>query len=108
MKYLEAYQFPFRSPKWLQNLLCCLVAPFVPIAGAVVPLGYQFDIIEALHSRAKKDKSPHFAVTRLLKSLLRGAWPFLVHLIVGLPIALVGVIPVLVCYFGLMISMPPA
>jgi hypothetical protein len=108
MKYLEAYQFPFRSPKWLQNLLCLLVAALVPIAGMMVILGYQFDIIEALHLRGKQDNYPDFDVNRLMKYLLRGAWPFLVQLIVGLPIALVGVIPVLVCYFGLMISMTPA
>ena len=108
MKYFEAYQFPFRSPKWVQNLLCCLVAALVPIAGAMVLLGYQFEIVEALHLRGKQDTYPDFDVNRLGKYLMRGAWPFLVQLIVGLPLALVGVIPVIVCYFGMMISMTTA
>jgi Protein of unknown function (DUF4013) len=108
MKYLEAYQFPFRSPKWLQNVLYCLVAALVPIVGMMVLLGYQFEIIEALHLRGDKDDYPDFDVNRLLKYLLRGAWPFLVALIVGLPVGLVGVIPLLVSYFGLLISMTPA
>jgi hypothetical protein len=108
MKYIEAYRFPFRSPKWVHNLLCCLVAAFVPIAGAMVIHGYQFEIIEALHLRRKEDDYPEFDLNRLLKYLVRGAWPFLVQLIIGLPIGFLAVIPLLVCYFGFLISMAPA
>jgi hypothetical protein len=107
MKYLEAYKFPFRSPKWLQNALCCLVAALVPIAGVMVLFGYQFEIVEALHLRGKEDDYPDFDTNRLGKYLLRGAWPFLVALIVGLPIGFIGVIPFLVCYFGFLISVSP-
>jgi hypothetical protein len=108
MKYIEAYRYAFRSPRWLQNFACCLVAAFVPIAGVMVILGYQFDIVEALHLRGTTDDYPDFDVNRLGKYLLRGAWPFLVSLIVGLPIGLLGVIPIIVCYFGLVISISPA
>ena len=108
MKYIEAYRFPFRSANWLPNLMCCLVAALVPIAGPMVLLGYQFEIIEALHLRGKQDDYPDFDLNRLMKYLLRGAWPFLAQLIVALPIALLGVIPFMVCYFGFLISMSPA
>jgi hypothetical protein len=108
MKYLEAYKFPFRSPKWFQNALFCLLAVFVPIAGPMVIFGYQFEIIEALHLRRKEDDYPDFDINRLAKYLLRGAWPFLVALIVGLPVGFIAVIPFLVCYFGFFISLSPA
>jgi hypothetical protein len=108
MKYIEAYKFPFRSPKWLTNSLCCLVAALVPIAGPMVLFGYQFEIIEALHLRRKEDDYPDFDTNRLGKYLLRGAWPFLVALIVGLPVGFIAVIPFLVSYFGFLISVSPA
>jgi Protein of unknown function (DUF4013) len=97
MNYLQSYGFLFRSPKWAQNLLLCTVAPFVPVAGAMVVLGYHFDIVEALHWRGDRDY-PDFDFDRLLHYLTRGAWPFLVQLIVVLP--LVGLFLVLYFAFG--------
>src|SRR5260370_6040747 len=96
MNYLQSYGFLFRSPKWAQNLLLCTVAPFVPVAGAMVVLGYHFDIIEALHRRGDRDY-PDFDFYRLLHYFTRAASPLLVSLVPGLPP--VGL--VLVLFFSL-------
>jgi hypothetical protein len=107
MNYFESYQFLFRSPKWVANLLVCAIAPIVPIAGNMVVIGYHFEIIEALHLRGR-EKYPDFDFNRLLKYLVRGAWPFLVQLVVGLILMLVPIALLLICYFGLLISIAAA
>jgi hypothetical protein len=87
MKYLRSYQFLFDSPKWLTNLLAGTLAIIVPIVGPIVFIGYQFEIIEGMHLRGE-EKYPDFDTNRLSQYLLRGLWPFLVQLIVGLPFGL--------------------
>jgi hypothetical protein len=104
MSYLESYQFIFRSPRGLKNLLSCAVGLLVPIAGQMVVLGYHFDIIESLHLRGRQSY-PDFDTNRLVKYLVRGAWPFLVQLIIGMVAGMLPVIPIIVCYFGFFISL---
>jgi hypothetical protein len=104
--YLESYQFVFRSPKWPQNFLLCMVAPLVPVAGAMVVLGYHFDIIESLHLRPKREY-PDFDFDRLLHYLQRGLWPVLVQLIVSLPLAVLGVVLYFGFWFGIMTAVMP-
>src|SRR5262249_50719427 len=106
MKYLEAYRFLFKSEKWLTNLLLCVVAAFVPIAGAMVILGYHFEIIEGMHLRGEKD-DPDFDFTRLLNYLLRGAWVFLVQLILSLPLIVIFLPSYLALYFGFLFTVLP-
>jgi hypothetical protein len=106
MKYLESYQFVFRSPKWLQNLLICTVAPMVPVVGPMVVLGYQFDIIQALHTHGDRDY-PEFDFNRLMNYLLRGLWPFLVQLIVSLPLAMFFMVAYFVFIIGIVSSAAP-
>jgi hypothetical protein len=106
MKYLESYRYLFRSPKWLMNLLLCVVAAFVPIAGAMVMLGYHFEIIETLHLRGDKDY-PDFDFNRLLNYLLRGAWVFLVQMILSLPLIVLFLPSYLALWLGFMSSLQP-
>jgi hypothetical protein len=106
MKYLESYRFLFRSPKWLTNLLLCVVAAFVPIAGAMVVFGYHFEIIETMHLRGDKDY-PDFDFNRLLNYLLRGAWVFLVNMILSLPLIVIILPSYLVFWLGFMSSIQP-
>jgi Protein of unknown function (DUF4013) len=103
MKYMESYRFLFRSPNWITNLLLCTVAQFVPVIGPMVFLGYQFEIIEILHRRGDGDY-PDVDLDRLNRYLGRGAWVFLVHLVVYLPM-----IPLFMfLYFGFWIGMAMA
>jgi hypothetical protein len=99
MRYFESYRYLFHSPKWLANLGLCIVASLVPIAGQMVILGYHFEIIEALHLKGEKDY-PDFDLNRLLNYLLRGAWVFLVHMILGLPLIIVFLIAYFAVWLG--------
>jgi len=107
MKYLESYKFLWRSPNWGMNLLLCAIAPIVPIAGAMVVLGYSFDIIEALHRDGDRDY-PDFDMNRLVPYLQRGVWPFLVQLTVTLPLVLLFFVLYIAFYIGLIVSVVPA
>jgi hypothetical protein len=108
MNYLESYQFLFRSPKWLTNLLICALALFIPIIGPIVGtmvvLGYVFEIIQSLLLRGR-DSYPDFDTNRLMKYLMRGAWPFLVQVVVGLLVMIVPIILLIICYFGFIMSL---
>ncbi len=100
MRYFESYAFPFRSRNWAANILICLVAAFVPVAGQMVILGYQFEILQALHLRGT-EKYPDFDMNRLLPYLIRGAWVFLVLLIVVLPVLVVVALILVASLVGL-------
>jgi len=75
------------SPNWALNLLmgavCVLSTMVIPIIGQLVFLGYNFEIIEALHLDRRRRAYPDFSFDRFTEYLIRGAWPFLVSLIVS-------------------------
>jgi hypothetical protein len=104
MRYFQAYQFLFSSPKWFINLLVGMLAPQVPVVGEMVQLGYEFDIIEAMHLHGE-DRYPDFDVNRLMNYLVRGAWPYLVQLIVLLPAVVLWTILVGGCVGGTMAAL---
>jgi hypothetical protein len=79
------------------------VAGLIPILPVMVIVGYQFEIIEALHLRGK-GSYPDFDFKRLLPYLMRGVWPILVRLVVSLPFGILVAVPLLICYFGFFIS----
>jgi hypothetical protein len=85
MKYIYAYRYLFESPKWMTNLLAAIVCQIVPIVGPMVLLGYAFEMIESLH-RQKGSRYPDFDTNQLMNYLTRGVWPFLVQVIVSIPI----------------------
>src|SRR2546421_9036691 len=87
MKYMQAYRYLFESPKWGMNLLWAVLSQFVPVIGAIVCLGYGFDMIETLHRR-KDSRYPDIDMNRLGEYLMRGLWVFLVQLVASLPFAL--------------------
>jgi Protein of unknown function (DUF4013) len=91
MEYLKAYQSFFETPKWPLHLLIGAVAQFVPIVGPIVLLGFIYDVIEAKH-RHGSNAFPLFDFNRLGAYLQRGLWPFLVSLVVSIPLVLL-VIP---------------
>jgi hypothetical protein len=81
MQYFEAYQYVFRNPNWIVNLLLVTLCQFIPIIGPIVTLGYQFEIIESLH-RDPRRVYPDFSFDLFVDYLKRGLWPFLVTLVV--------------------------
>jgi hypothetical protein len=97
MRYLRAYQFVFDSPQWMMNLLFGALCQLIPVVGPLVLMGYEYDMIETMHLRRDDRRYPDFTFERFADYLMRGLWPFLVHLIVGLPVALlVGLVYVVV------------
>ncbi len=85
LQYVEAYQYVFGNPNWPTNVLLVTVCQLIPIIGPMVMLGYQFEIIEALH-RDPRRTYPDFSFDAFVDYLKRGLWPFLVSLVVGLVI----------------------
>ena len=99
LHYLGSCTFVFENPNWLANVLytglCLLSASVIPVLGQLVVIGYQFEIITALHTRSTHTY-PDFEIDRLTHYLARGGWPFLAQLVVlvvssALPLALLPV-----------------
>jgi hypothetical protein len=97
MQYMQAYQYVMDSGNWFLNLLLIFVCQLIPIVGPIVVMGYQFEIIEALH-RNRGGTYPDFSFDLFVEYLKRGLWPFLVSLIIG---AVVG-IPLMIVFYILM------
>jgi hypothetical protein len=91
MHYLAAYRFPFSNPRWLQILLIGLLCNFVPVVGQIVLAGFLLENIELMH-RYRKESLQDFDFNRLVIYLTRGLWPFLVQLLVTLPVTAVYVV----------------
>lgn len=103
MRYLESYNYLFKSPNWGMNLLAATVAPLVPVAGQMVLLGYGYEMIETLH-RFPKRRYSDFNFNRLVPYLIRGIWPFLVQFLLSLPMLLIY----MATYFGFFASLASA
>lgn len=80
LHYLHSYAFIFESPVWFTNVLLTTCCMFVPVVGAIVMAGYQYEIVAALH-RHPKQTYPDFDFNRLTDYLSRGVWSFLVGLL---------------------------
>lgn len=99
IRYLDAYQFIFRSPNAASNIMLLTVCQLIPIVGPMVLYGYQFEIVDSL-SRAPQADYPRFDFNRFTEYLKRGVWPFLVYLLLNLVMAPVIVGMQLVFVFG--------
>jgi len=92
MEYLRSFQYIFENPNWFLNLLfsflCNLAGQVIPIAPAMVIMGYQFEICEELRLNGGKRYSD-FDINRLIDYLARGVWPVLVLLMLALLSAVV-------------------
>lgn len=89
MRYFRAYFYLFDSPKWTMNLLLGAVCNLIPVLGGIVFAGYGYETLEAMHRRGKDDQYPEFDFNRFVKYLVRGCWPFIWQLIIGLPFAFI-------------------
>ncbi|MGH7170413.1 MAG: DUF4013 domain-containing protein [Gemmataceae bacterium] len=130
MRYWQSYRFVFKNPNWLTNLALGAVCSIIPIVGPIVFIGYCFEVIDVLLRRRQRQRSgalqapddplgewvmdalpveedhdsgsyPDFNFNRFSEYLMRGIWPFLAQLIVGL---VVGMIAVIFLIVGLMLA----
>ena len=85
MHYLRSITFVFESKKWPMNILVGALAfsPFLPLIGALVYIGYLFEMLEHMHRRGRDVPYLDFDFNRLMKYLIRGVYPFLVSLVIG-------------------------
>jgi hypothetical protein len=100
LQYMEAFQYIFRNPNWVVNVLLCTLCFLIPVVGPIVALGYMFEIVESLHRNAGQSY-PDFDFNRFVNYLQRGVWPFLVALIASAvigPIILVLMIFPSMCF----------
>jgi hypothetical protein len=89
MRYLDSYRVAFQSPNGTTNLLCGALCFFIPAIGPLVLMGYLLEVVEWLHAKkgAPEAGYPDFAFNRFADYLTRGIWPFLVQLVVTVPIS---------------------
>jgi hypothetical protein len=87
LEFQRSISYVFDNPNWPMNLLaivlCHLAGNIIPVLPAMVLLGYQFVIVEALLARPH-DTYPDFKFDRLTEYLMRGLYPLLVALIGGI------------------------
>lgn len=93
MRYLDSYRFAFQSPNWMMNILCGAVCFLIPAVGPLILMGYLLEVVEWLHAKKKGGDTseagyPDFNFNRFGEYLQRGIWPFLVTLVVSVPISL--------------------
>jgi hypothetical protein len=86
MQYLRSYLFIFDSPKWALNLLLGSLCLLIPAIGGLLVQGYCFEVIEALHRRRRDTDYPEFTFEKFVPYLVRGLWPFLVSLVIMVPL----------------------
>ena len=92
IEYMRAYQYVFESPNWTMNIvwgfLCLISTMIIPVVGQLVLLGYQFEIIEVLLV-TQGARYPDFDANRFADYLSRSIWPFLVALVLMIPMVIV-------------------
>jgi hypothetical protein len=88
MQYLRAYQSIFENPNWTTNLLLGSVVSLIPAIGGILLNGYCFDCTEDLY-KTRGQRYPDFNFSRFVEYLLRGLWPFIISLCIGMPVGMV-------------------
>lgn len=83
LRYLQSISDFFKSPKWGINLLLGGVCVLIPVVGPIVYAGYCIGVF-AQQTRQRNLMYADFEFDRFADYLLRGLWPFLVSLVVGL------------------------
>jgi hypothetical protein len=99
MRYLHSYLYLFESPKWLKLVGIGALSSLVPIVGPIVFLGYLYGMVADLRHRGE-GRPPDFDLNRLMAYLMRGLWPFLVQMVVGMVANVILVPIVLAVMFG--------
>ena len=88
MDYSRAFQFITESPAWLQNILLLGVCQLIPVLGPIVTIGYQFEVAESLLRGPARRGYADFDFNKFTTYLVRGFWPCMASLIIGLLVAI--------------------
>lgn len=101
MRYMEAFQYIFAHPEWVTNVLLAAVCALIPVIGGILVTGYAYEILESLH-RFPGQLYPKFDFGRFSQYLMRGVWPFLVSLVIGLVVMLPMMCILFIPFFAIM------
>jgi hypothetical protein len=85
---LDAVRFVFDSPDWKNNMLLGSVLMLIPIAGPITFSGWMCEIHQRL-VRRHPQPLPKFDFSDFTHYLTRGVMPFLVSLVLTLPMVIV-------------------
>jgi hypothetical protein len=86
MKYGLAFRYILDRPGGFVNLLLIMVCQFIPVLGPIVLIGYRAEVSVALSHDPKLRRHSKLDFNRFVDYLKRGIWPFLMSLILSLPI----------------------
>jgi hypothetical protein len=86
---LDAVRFVFRSPDWMHNVLMGLLFMLIPIAGPIVFAGFLCELHQRL-VRRHPQPVPRLDFSDFGHYLSRGVAPFIVSLVVVMPVLLVS------------------
>jgi len=75
MDYMRMVTYVFDNPNWLMNIVLVALCSLIPIVGAIVVLGYQYEVVVALLAN-QGTRYPDFDFGRFVDYLMRGLWPF--------------------------------
>jgi len=86
---LEAVRFVFRAPDWMHNVLIGLVFMLIPVVGPIVLAGFLCEVHQRL-VRRHPQPVPKLDFSDFGHYLSRGVAPFIVSLVVVMPVMLVS------------------
>lgn len=89
--FVTPFRYLFDNPDAGMNLLLASVSMLIPVVGPIVLLGWQGRILRAL-TLGKKPEVPRFDFNQFVEYLKEGLLPFVINLLIVLPIVLVGII----------------
>lgn len=89
MEYRRAFGYLFSKPNWIQTVLLLTVCALIPVVGVLVLLGYRSEQLDDWLDEGTDDKVRPFDFNRFADLLMRGVWPFLYGLIIGLAFAFI-------------------
>jgi hypothetical protein len=82
MKYMRALTYVFDNPRWWYLLLVGGLSFIVPVVGIIVFMGYLAITVERFH-QTRDDAYEDFDFSKLETYLVRGIWPFLANVFLG-------------------------
>jgi hypothetical protein len=90
MIFILPFRYILDKPGGFLNLLLITVCQFIPVVGRIVVLGYRAEVAVALERDPEMREYPKFDFNRFADYLGRGAWPFLIDLLLRVPQYILG------------------
>jgi hypothetical protein len=99
MDYMRMLSYVFENPNWLTTILLAALIGLIPILGPLVLAGYKYEVVIGLLATGG-GRYPDFDFGRFADYLVRGLWPFLIGLIVGMVFGALMVLPTFIGLAG--------